>query len=119
MVTLKLQLLNGGTLKLRYSSISFSKRLPSWPVPKLSRSPPVAGASPGPRFHFPDRDLVNERPAKRFRITGKSSADKRARVASGDIPTPKRRKRSVPHGTGRLRDEVGAPPQLFPRIGVG
>ena len=68
------------TLKLRYSCLPFSKRFPSWPVPDLSCVAPVVCASPGPRLHFPDGDPVNERPAKRFRITGKSSADKRARL---------------------------------------
>ena len=37
----------------------------------------VVGSSLYSRFHFLDRDPVNERPEKRFRITGKSSADKR------------------------------------------
>ena len=35
------------------------------------------GRSTGSRFHFPDKDPVCERPVKRFRITCKSSADKR------------------------------------------
>ena len=55
--------LESGTSKLRYSSVPFFKRFPSWP---------------GPRFHIPDRNPVDERPAKRFRIKGKSSANKRA-----------------------------------------
>ena len=58
---------------------------------------------------------MHERPAKRYRITGKSSADDRARVASGDLRTPKRWKRLVPPSTGRLRDEVGQPPTFFRR----
>ena len=90
--------LKSDTLKLRFSSIPFSKRFPSWPVPDLTCGTPVVGASPGPRFHFP-RDPVHERPAKRYRITGKSSADKRARVASGDLPTPERWKRLAPQRT--------------------
>ena len=42
--------LNNVTLKLRYSSIPFSKRFPPWPVPDLSSIVPLVGASPGPRF---------------------------------------------------------------------
>ena len=103
-----------GTSKLRYSSLPFSKRFPSCPVPDLSSgTPPVVGASPGPRLH--DRDPVNERPTKRFRITGKSSADKRAR--GGIFQRLGDGKGLVPQGTGLLREEVGLPPNLFPRPG--
>ena len=66
-----------GTLKLRYSSSPFSRKLPSWPVPDLSGRNSVVGSGPGPSVHFPDHDPVIERPAKRFRITGKSSAVRR------------------------------------------
>ena len=48
---------------------------------------------------------MNERPAIRFRITGKSSAVKR--------PTPKRWKMLLLAGFGLPKDEVGAPPDLF------
>ena len=108
-----------GTLKLRYSSTPFSKKFPSWPVPDLSSRYPVVGSGPGPSFHFPDRDPVRERPAKRFRITGKSSAVTRAHDSFGDLPTPKRWKKLVPQGTSLIGDEDGPPPFLFPRIGVG
>ena len=80
--------LYSGNFKLRCFSVPFSKRFPSWPVPNLTSSTLAVGTSPGPRFHFPDRDPVHELPAKRFRITGKSSADKRACVSIGDLPTP-------------------------------
>ena len=43
----------------------------------------MVGFGPGPGVHFPDRDPLRERPAKRFRITGKSSAFKLALVSSG------------------------------------
>ena len=69
------ELLNG-TLKLRYSSIPFSKKTPSWLVSRLGFIS-VVGPGPGSSFHFPDHDPVFKRPAKRFRITGKSSAHKR------------------------------------------
>ena len=108
-----------GTLKLRYSSTPFSKKFPSWPVPDLSGRYPVVSYGPGPSFHFPDRDPVRERPAKRCRITGKSSAVTRAHDSRGDLPTPKRWKRLVPQGTLFIGDEVGPPPFLFPRVGVG
>ena len=85
----------GGTLKLRYSSSPFSKKFPS---------ASVVGSGPGPRVHFPDHDPVMERPAKRFRITGKSSAVRRALVSVGDLPTPERWKRLVPQGTGDVKD---------------
>ena len=86
----QLQIFLVALLKLRYSSTPFSKKLPSWPVPDLSCKYPVVGSCPGPSFHFRDRDPVGERPAKRFRITGKSSAVTRAQVSFRDLPTPKR-----------------------------
>ena len=92
-----------GTLKLRYSSTPFSS---------------VVGSGPGPSVHFPDRDPVMERPAKRFRITGESSAVSRAHDSFGDLPTPKRWKRLVPQGTELLRIEDDLP-FVFPRTGVG
>ena len=66
-----------GTLKLRYSSTPFSKKIPSWPVSHFSGGLPVVGPGPGSRFHYPDLDPVVERPAKRFRITGKRSSVRR------------------------------------------
>ena len=79
-----------GTLKLRYSSTPFAKKFPSWSVPDLS------GHSSGgwfpvldPSVHFPDCDPVFERPAKRFRITGKSSAVRREPFSGDGLPTPK------------------------------
>ena len=61
-----------------YSSVIppllFPKKFPSWPVPDLSGHYPVVGSGPGPSVHFPGHDPVFERPAKRSRITGKSSA---------------------------------------------
>ena len=108
-----------GTLKLRYSSNPFSKKCPSWPVSNLSDHSPVVGSGPGPSVHFPDCDPVLERPAKRFRITGKSSAFRREQGSGDGLPTPKRWKRLVPQGTGSMRIEDGLPPFLFPRTGVG
>ena len=70
-------------------------------------------------MHFPDHDPVVQRPAKRFRITGKSSAQKREPFSGDGLPTPKRWKGLVPQGTGLLRIEDGVPPFLFPRTGVG
>ena len=108
-----------GTLKLRYSSTPFSKKFPSWPVPDLSGHFPVVGSGPGPNINFPDNDPVLERPAKRLRITGKSSALRRELISGDGLPTPKRWKRSVPQGTGILRIQDGLPPFLYPRTGVG
>ena len=108
-----------GTLKLRYSSTPFSKKLPSWSVSDLSGYLPVVGPGPGTSVHFPDHDPVLERPAKRLRITGKSSALRREPFSGDGLPTPKRWKRLVPKGTGSLRIEGGVPPFLFPRTGVG
>ena len=107
-----------GCLKLRYSSTPFSKKMPSWSV---STHPvvPVGVPGSGSRVHFPDHDPVVQRPAKRFRITGKSSAQKREPISGDGLPTPKRWKRLVPPGTGLLRIEDGVPPFLFPRTGVG
>ena len=107
-----------GTLKLRYSSTPFSNKLPSWSV---STHPvvPVGVPGSGSRVHFPDHDPVVQRPAKRFRIIGKSSAHKREPISGDGLPTPKRWKRLVPPGTGLLRIEDGVPPFLFPRTGVG
>ena len=108
-----------GTLKLRYSSTPFSKKFPSWPVPDLSGHSPVVGPGPGPSVHFPDRDPVFKRPAKRLRITGKSSALRRQPFSGDGLPTPKRWKRLVPQGTEIMRIEHGLPPFLSPRTGVG
>ena len=112
------ELLNG-TLKLRYSSTPFSKKFPSWPVSTLPGCFPVVGPGPGPRVHFPDHDPVLERPAKRFRITGKRSALRRERGSGEGLPTPKRWKRLVPQGTEALGIKDLVPPFLFPRTGVG
>ena len=108
-----------GTLKLRYSSTPFSKKLPSWSVSTLTGCLPVVVPGPGPRMHFPDHDPVLERPAKRLRITGKSSAHRREPFSGDGLPTPKRWKRLVPQGTGFMGIEDGVPPFLFPRTGVG
>ena len=108
-----------GTLKLRYSSTPFSKKLPSWPVSHLSCSIPVVGPGPGTSVHFPDYDPVLERPAKRLRITCKSSALRREPLSGDGLPTPERWKRLVPQGTESLGIEDGVPPFLFRRTGVG
>ena len=108
-----------GTLKLRYSSTPFSKKFPSWSVSDLSGYLPVVGPSPGPSVHFTDHDPVLERPAKRLRITGKSSALRREPFSGDGLPTPKRWERLVPQGTGFMRIEDGVPPSILPRIGVG
>ena len=69
--------------------------------------------------HFPDHDPVLERPAKRFRITGKRSALRRELVSGEGLPTPERWKRLVPQGTGVSGIEEIVPSFLFPRTGVG
>ena len=79
----------------------------------------MVGPGPGPSVHFPDHDPVLERPAQRFRITGKSSALRREPFSGDGLPTPKRWKRLVPKGTGSMRIEENVPSFLFPRTGVG
>ena len=74
----------------------------------------MVGSGPGPCVHFPDNDPVFERPAKRLRITGKSSAVRRALVCGDGLPTPKRWKMLVPQGTGASGDEGFVPHSLFP-----
>ena len=111
--------LYGGTLKLRYSSSPFFKRFPSWPVSDLTRSTSIISSSPVSRFHSLDGDPVCGRSIKRFRITGECTAGKRVLYSSGEHPTPQRWKRLILQGLGRLGGEVGSPPDLFPRIGVG
>ena len=108
-----------GTLKLRYSSTPFSEKFPSWSVSDLPGYLPMVGPGPGPSVHFPDHDPVLERPAKRLRVTGKSSAFRREPFSGDGLSTPTRWKRSVPQGTGSMRIEDGVPPFLFPRTGVG
>ena len=84
-----------GTLKLRYSSTPFSMKFPSWTVSPHPVVPdPLSG--PGPSVHFSDLVPVAARPAKRFRITGKSSVHKRELCSGDSLPTPKRWKRLVP-----------------------
>ena len=107
-----------GTLKLRYSSTPFSMRFPSWtvsPHPVL----PVPLSRPGSSVHLPDHGPVVQRPAKRYRITGKSSVHKREPSSRDGLQTPKRWKRLVPSGTGLFGIKDGVPPFLFPRTGVG
>ena len=118
LLTAATELFNG-TLKLRYSSIPFSKKLPSWSVSGLSGYLQMVSPGPGPSVHFPDHDPVLERPAKRLRITGKSSALRREPFSGDGLPTPKRWKRLVPKGTESLRIEDAVPPFLFSRTGVG
>ena len=103
-----------GTLKLRYSSTPFSKKLPSWPVSTLPGFP-LGVPGPDPSMHFPGHVSVVQRPAK----PGKSSALRREPISGDGFPTPKRWKRLVPQFTGLLRNEDGVPPFLFPRTGVG
>ena len=91
-----------------------SKGFPSWPVPDLSNDIRVVGSSLVSRFHL----LDGERPVKRFRITGKRTIGKCLIDISGELPTPKRWKRLILHGSGHPRDENGLPPDLFPRVGV-
>ena len=109
--------LYSGTLKLRCSSTPFPRNFPLGRC--LISLVGIRCSGPGPSFHFPDGDTVREQPAKRFRITGKSSAVSGAHDSFGDLPTPKRWKRLVPQGTLFIGDEDGPPPFLFPRIGVG
>ena len=92
-------------------------RFPSWTV---SPHPvvPVPLSGPGPSVHLLDHDPVVQRPAKRFRITGKSSVHKRELCSGDGLPMPKRWKRLVPPGTGLSRIEDGVPPFLFPRTGL-
>ena len=80
---------------------------------------PVVGPGPGLCFHYPDHDPVVERPAKRFRITGKRSALRREQGFGDGLPTPKRWKRLVPQGAGASGIEGLVPSFLFPRTGVG
>ena len=108
-----------GTLKLHYSSTPFSKKFPFWSVSTLPSCLPVVGPGPGLSVHFPDHDPVLERPAKRLRITGKSSALRREPFSGDGLPTPKRWKRLVPQGAGLLRIEDSVPSFLFPRTEVG
>ena len=79
----------------------------------------MVGPGPGLSFLFPDHDPVFERPAKHFRITGKSSAFRREPFSGDGLPTPKRWKRLVPQGAGASGIEESVPPSLFPRTGVG
>ena len=60
-----------------------------------------------------------ERPAKRLRITGKSSAHRREPFSGDGLPTPKRWKRLVPQGTGFVGIEDSVPSFLLPLTGVG
>ena len=108
-----------GTLKLRCSSTPFSNRFPTWSVTHHLSSSPVVGHGPGFRTRFPDQDPVDQRPAKHFRITGKSSAHKCSLEVLGELPTPKRWKRLIPPGAGQPRDEVGCAAQPFFAQGVG
>ena len=79
----------------------------------------MVGSGPGPSVHIRDHDPVLERPAKRLRISGKSSALRREPFSEEGLPTPKRWKRLVPQGTRLLGIEDSVLSFLFPRTGVG
>ena len=75
------------------------------------------GGLPGVHVSVSDSDVL--RPVKRFRITKKSTAVKRARSTDGTLPTPKRWKRLNPAGFEVQGREDGISPTLFPRLGAG
>ena len=79
----------------------------------------MVGSGPGPSVHIQDHDPMLERPAKRLRITGKSSALRREPFSGEGLPTPKRWKRLAPQGTRVLGIEDSVLSFLFPRTGVG
>ena len=70
-------------------------------------------------FHVSVSDSNVLRPVKRFRITDKSTAVKRARSTDGTLPTPKRWKTLNPAGFEERSEEDGVTTTLFPRLGVG
>ena len=72
-----------------------------------------------PCVHVSVSDSDVPRPVKRFRITVKSTAVKRARGTGGTLLTPKRWKRFNPAGFEEQGKEDGMTPTLFPRLGVG
>ena len=79
----------------------------------------MVGATRDFPIRFPDHDPVEQRPAKRLRITGKCSAHKCSLEVVGELPTPKRWNRLIPPRSGQQRDEVGVPLNVLPRMGVG
>ena len=106
-----------GTLKLRYCTTLFTKRLPRWSLPRVS-------------FGVGKRDFSTISPlldhdgtvGKRVRLTKKT----RPSISSHDIPdpvpghsTPRRWKRLLPPSSLGGGGEVGVPRNLFPRLGVG
>ena len=110
----------GDTLKLRCSRCLCSKRFPSWPVTHLSRLAPDVVRNTVSREYIPYQDPDVARPAKRYRISGEVPAGERRRPDPAfSLPAPKRLKMLILPGSIEPRDEVGAPPNLFPRVGVG
>ena len=104
-----------GVLKLRCCTTPFSHRFPTWSLPPVGHgrirsldvatSSEVGGGSNG---------------VKRVRLTRKT----RSSVMPVNIPdqghsTPRRWKRLRPLSSEGVGGEVGAPRNLFPRIGVG
>ena len=82
--------LHHGKLKLRYISTPFSRRTPTWPLTSSTSRRYVDEPGGLPGFHVLVSDSNVLRPVKRFRISEKSTAVKRARSTDGTLPTPKR-----------------------------
>ena len=108
-----------GRLKLRFISTPFSRRTPTWPLTSSTSGRHVDEPGGLPGFYVSVSDSNALRPVKRYRITMKSTAVKRARSADGTLPTPKRWKRLNPAGFEVRGREDGISPTLFPRLGVG
>ena len=89
-----------GRLKLRYIFTPFSRKTPTWPLTSSTSRSHVDEPGSFPSVHTSVSDWDVLRPVKRFRITMKSTAVKRARSTGGTLPTLKRWKRLHPVGVG-------------------
>ena len=108
-----------GRLKLRHISTPSSRRTPTWPLTSSTSRSHVDEPGNFPSVHISVSDSDVLRPVKRFRITMKSTAVKRAHSTCWTLPTSKRWKRLNPAKIEEQGKEDGMTPTLFPRIGVG
>ena len=108
-----------GTLKLRYCTIPFSKRLPPWIISGSHGQGGGQGASTtstcdggGNVSTLRVRLTRKSRPVVGVQDTGHDDPDP-------GLPTSKRWKRLLPPVSAGAGSEVGVPKHLFPRLGFG
>ena len=109
-----------GTLKLRYCTIPFSKRLPPW----ITSGSHGQGGGRGASTATANRGDSGNVASERVRLTRKSRPVVGVQDTGHDdpdpgLPTSKRWKRLLLPDSSGAEGEVGVSQHLFPRLGVG